>query len=109
MKKITIISLHLNYGGIEKYISSLCKMLQDDYKINLIITYKMNEKPSFNFSNKIDIKYLIDGKPNKEEIKQAIKHKNIIKIISEGFKSIKILFLDLHNYEKLLIVKINFA
>lgn len=93
MKKITIISLHLNYGGIEKYISSLCKMLQDDYKINLIITYKMNEKPSFNFSNKIDIKYLIDGKPNKEEIKQAIKHKNIIKIISEGFKSIKILFL----------------
>ena len=49
MKKITIISLHLNYGGIEKYISSLCKMLQDEYKINLIITYKMNEKPSFNF------------------------------------------------------------
>ncbi len=93
MKKITIISLHLNYGGIEKYISSLCKMLQDEYKINLIITYKMNEKPSFNFSNKIDIKYLIDGKSNKEEIKQAIKHKNIIKIISEGFKSIKILFL----------------
>lgn len=93
MKKITIISLHLNYGGIEKYISSLCKMLQNDYKIDLIITYKMNEKPAFNFSNKIDIKYLINDKPNKEEFKQAIKSKNLIHIFKEGIKSVKILFL----------------
>ena len=93
MKKITIISLHLNYGGIEKYISSLCKMLQNDYKIDLIITYKMNGKPAFNFSNKINIKYLINDKPNKEEFKQAIKSKNLIHIFKEGIKSVKILFL----------------
>ena len=28
MKKITILALHLGYGGIEQYISSLCKMLE---------------------------------------------------------------------------------
>ena len=36
MKTITISCLHLGYGGIEKYISSLYKMLKDDFKIKII-------------------------------------------------------------------------
>ena len=50
MKKITILALHLNFGGVEKYISSLCKMLEDDYDIELVVTYK--SKPAFEFSEK---------------------------------------------------------
>lgn len=92
-KKITILALHLNYGGVEQYISSLCKMLEDNYDIEIISTYKISEKPAFPFSDKINIKYLINDKPNREELKSAIKNKNIIGIIKEGFKSIKILYL----------------
>ena len=38
MKIITILFLHLGYGEIEKYISSLCGMLKDDFKIKIIST-----------------------------------------------------------------------
>lgn len=92
-KKITIFALHLGFGGVEKYLSSLCKMLEDNYDIEIISTYKVLEKPAFSFSDKIKITYLIDAKPNKEEFKQAIKNKNIINIFKEGFKSVKILYL----------------
>lgn len=91
MKKITIMSLHLGVGGIEKYVSSLCNMLKDNYEINLVITYKLDDKPSFDFNSKIKIKYLIDGKPNKQEIKECIKNKKIFSLIKELFKAIKIL------------------
>lgn len=92
-KKITIFALHLGFGGVEKYLSSLCKMLEENYDIEIISTYKVLDKPAFPFSEKVKITYLIDDKPNKEEFKQAIKNKNIISIFKEGFKSAKILCL----------------
>ena len=92
-KKITIFALHLGFGGVEKYLSSLCKMLEENYDIEIISTYKVLDKPAFPFSEKVKITYLIDDKPNKEEFKQAIKNKNIINIFKEGFKSAKILCL----------------
>ncbi|MEG2379491.1 MAG: glycosyltransferase [Bacilli bacterium] len=78
MKKITILALHLGVGGIEKYISSLCKMLENDYEIKVISTYKKYDKPKFEFSDKIEIKYLINDSPKKDELKQAIKNKKVI-------------------------------
>ena len=91
--KITILALHLGYGGVEQYLSSLCKMLENDYEISIISTYKVLEKPAFYFSDKINITYLINDKPNKEEFKTAIKSKNIFAIFKEGLKAIKLLYL----------------
>lgn len=91
--EITILSLHLGYGGIEQYVSSLAKMLEDNYKINIIATYKVVDKPPFPFSDKINITYLLDYGPNKLALKEAIKKKNLLAIFVEGFKSLKILFL----------------
>ena len=75
MKKITILSLHLGVGGIEKYISSLTKMLEKDYEIELIITYNIKETPKFLFNDKVSIKYLIDDSSNRDDIKRAIRRK----------------------------------
>lgn len=91
MKKITILALHLNFGGVEKYISSLCKMLEDDYDIELVVTYK--SKPAFEFSEKIKIRYLINSMPNKEDFKNCLKNKKLLKTFKEGFKAVKILLL----------------
>lgn len=93
MKKITILALHLGFGGVEKYISSLCKMLEEDYQIEIISTYKVLEKPAFNFSDKIKIKYLINDKPYKQEFKDSIKNKKIMSTIKYLFKNIYILIL----------------
>ena len=91
--EVTILSLHLGTGGIEKYISSLCLMLENNYKINIITTYKTISKPAFYFSKNINITYLINDKPNELEFKNAVKEKNIFKILKEGFRSVKILYL----------------
>ena len=93
MKKITILALHLGYGGIEQYISSLCKMLDKDYEIEIISTYKVSEKPLVPFSKRVKIKYLIDDKPNKKELKDSIFSFKIKSIFKEFKKSIKILYL----------------
>lgn len=93
MQKITIMNLHLGVGGIEKYISSLTKMLGKDYDISLIITYKLMEHPAFSISSKIKITYLIDEGPNKDDIKKCIKRRNLAKLFKEGIKAIRILYL----------------
>ena len=53
----------------------------------------MKKKPAYDVNSKIKIKYLIDDAPNRKEFKNAVKNKNIINLIKEAFKSIKILYL----------------
>lgn len=91
-KKITILALHLGYGGIERYLASLCKMLIEDYDIEIIATYKILEKPAFEFDSKVKIKYLMNDGPNRAELHRAIKDKKILGIIKECLKSISILY-----------------
>lgn len=93
MKKITILCLHLGVGGIEKYISSLSKMLEQNYKIEIISTYKTLDKPAFDFSDKVKIKYLINDRPYKEELKDSIKKLKLISIVKYLFKNAKLLML----------------
>ena len=88
---ITIMALHLGYGGIEQYLSSLTMMLKEEYNIEIISTYKIMEEPAFNFEN-VNITYLLDDKPNKEELKNSIKSKNIFKILKEGLKAANIIY-----------------
>ena len=92
-EKITIFALHLGYGGVEKYLSSLCQMLINNYEIEIISTYKILDKPAFDFAKEVKIKYLINDKPNREEFKLALKNRQLFKIIIEGLKSLKILYL----------------
>lgn len=93
MKKITILCLHLGVGGIEKYISSLSKMLEQNYEIEIISTYKTLDKPAFDFSDKVKIKYLINDRPYKEELKDSIKKLKLISIVKYLFKNAKLLML----------------
>ena len=51
------------------------------------------EKPAFNFSDNIKITYLINDKPYKEEMKQAIKNRNVFKTLKLFFKNLKLLVL----------------
>jgi len=94
MKKITIFSLHLGYGGIERCVVNLANLLCNEYKVEIISTYKLDETPAFDINDKVSITYLIDKyKPNRDEWKKALKKLNIIKLIKETYKAIKILLL----------------
>lgn len=89
-KKVTLLSLHLRVGGIEKAICSLANMLVDDYDVEIVNVYKLCE-PSFYIDERVKITYLsTDLQPNKEELTYALKNKRFIKIITEGFKALRV-------------------
>ncbi len=92
MKKVTILALHLGYGGIEKCISMLANNLSDQYEIEIISTYKLYEEPAFSLNSDIKVHYLLPKmKPNKQEFINAIKHIHLIKAYQEYKKARKIL------------------
>lgn len=91
MKKITILALHLGYGGIEKCITSLANSLSNEYEVNIISTYKLYDEPVFKINENIKIEYLMNYGPNKKQINECLRQHKYIKLVSELIKTIKIL------------------
>lgn len=92
MKKITIFSLHLGYGGIEKCVINLANLLSDDYNVEIISTYKLEDVPAFDINPNVSVKYLITKyKPNRQEWKESIRKIRPIKFIKETYKAIVVL------------------
>ena len=92
MKKISILSLHLGYGGIEKCVVTLANSLCDKYEVEIATCYKLYETSAFPIDERVKVKYLNkDLKPNHDRFRNALKSKNIFKILKEGFYSLKVL------------------
>ena len=104
MKKITILALHDGIGGAEKYISSLCEMLNQKYEIEIIFTYKSNNKV-YEFP-KAKLTYLINDISNRKEFLCFLKNHKWFKCFKEGIKSCKLLYLK-NALNKKIIKKIN--
>ncbi len=60
MRKVSILSLHLGYGGIEKSIAALANILAPKYNVEIACIYKLQEKSAFEFDKRVKIKYLIN-------------------------------------------------
>lgn len=91
MKKVTILALHLGYGGIERAITDLANSLVENYSVEIVSTYKVYDGPVNRLDRRIKVKYLTLLKPNKKEFKIALKKFRLISAFKEGIKSIKIL------------------
>ena len=92
--KITIYALHLNYGGVEKNICTKANILCKLYDVEIISLYKLTENPVFKLNKNVKVKYLTENiKPNRKEFNNAIKEKNIFKILKEGLYALKVLYL----------------
>lgn len=94
MKKISILALHLGYGGIEKCITNLANLISNDYEVEIISTYKIDDEPAYKLNKNVKVTYLIDKyKPNREEWKQSIKKIKPITFLKETYKALLVLFL----------------
>ena len=92
MKKITILALHLGYGGIERAISMLANSLISTYEVTIVSTYKLYDEPPFALDDKIQVKYLIEDMiPNRTEFYSALKKLRIINVLKEARKGYNIL------------------
>lgn len=93
MKKITILMLHLQHGGIEKQTVTLANELCKHYEVEMICTYSMKTAPAYPVDQRVKLTYLMDDKPNREEIKAAIHSKNPFALLKQGIRAAKILYL----------------
>lgn len=93
MKKISILSLHLGYGGIEKCVVTLANSLCSRYEVEIAVCYKLYDKPAFDIDDRVKIKYLNkDLRPNNNEFRQYLKEKRFIRVLKEGIKGLKGLY-----------------
>lgn len=92
MKKLTILALHLGYGGIENAVSSLANNLCNTYDIEIVSVYKLYDKPGYKLNDKIKITYLInsDIAIRVDEYKKILKKGKIIKLFKALFRDYKL-------------------
>lgn len=89
--KITLLALHMGYGGVENAVANQSSMLSHNYEVEIISLYKQKYDIPFNLDNNVKVTYLMNIVSNKKEFMDALKKKNIVKVIKEGLKSIYIL------------------
>ena len=93
MKKVSILALHLGYGGIEKSIVSLANILCTRYEVEIASCYRLYDSSAFDLDPRVKVKYLIkDLKPNHESLKKAFISKNPFRIVKESSFSLKVLY-----------------
>lgn len=89
MKKITFLTLHLGYGGVESAVTALANSLSPYYEIQIISVYQRYDSPVFKLNKNIEIKYLI----NKSNTK-VVRGKNILKFLKTSIIRKKEFYLE---------------
>ncbi len=93
VKKIAFLALHLGYGGAEKAIVAETNILVERYEVEIICAYKLNDKPAFELDDRVNVTYLSETlKPNKDELRDAIRSKNLVTVFREGIRSLQVLY-----------------
>ena len=94
MKKVSILSLHLGYGGIEKSICALANMIVNSYDVEIAVTYKLYDKTSFALDPRVKIVYLTTNRtPNADKWKESIRKAKPITFVKESIYSFSTLAL----------------
>ena len=93
MRKVSILSLHLGYGGIEKCIVSLANLLCDRYEVEIAVCYQLYDNSAFQLDDRVKVIYLNDKDiiPNHESLRNAYANHNIVSLIKESIFSLKVL------------------
>ena len=88
MKKITIIALHLGYGGIEKAVINLANELSSSYDVKILSIYKLYDEVPFEVNSNVNIKYLMSGNIalKTDKYKRSIKSLKFITLFKQLFK-----------------------
>lgn len=76
MKKITILALHLGYGGVENAVATLANLLCQKYDVEILSVYRLYNEPVYDLDSRIKVTYISNVKPNKKEMMYYLKKKN---------------------------------
>ena len=68
MKKVTILALHLGYGGIENAVTTLANTLSSKYEVEILSVYRLYNEPVYYLNENVKVRYVSSIKPNKKEM-----------------------------------------
>ena len=91
MKKVRIIALHLAFGGIEKAICSMANLFAERCEVEILSVYHMPDSPAFPLSEQVNVRWLLDDIPNREDWKAALSARDLPGIARESIRAAKIL------------------
>ena len=89
MKKVTILALHLGYGGVENAVSTLANTLSSKYDVEILSVYRLYNEPAYKLNDNIKVRYVSNIKPNKKEMKYYLSKKNFSMFFKGIGQSIK--------------------
>lgn len=93
METVYITSLHLQHGGVEMAIASLANaLIKRGYSVEILCTYNLGE-PAYPIDSRVNITYLTDVHPNRDEFLEALRTHNFVRILSQGLYSLRVLYL----------------
>lgn len=94
MKKITFLLLHLNYGGLEKQVTTLANELAKSYDVEFVVLYDLlNGKSFYKLNDNIKVKFVLKYGPIKaKQLKEMLKKNKIIELFKSLAKDIKLIF-----------------
>ena len=91
MKKVTILSLHLGYGGIEKAVVNLANNLSTSYDVRILSIYKTHEEIPFKLNSNVKVTYLMSGDIalKTDSYKRNLRKLKIITLFRELYRDYK--------------------
>ncbi len=101
MKKITILALHMGYGGIENAVATLANLLCEKYDVEILSVYRLYNEPVYDLDNRIKVTYISNVKPNKKEMLYYLKKKNfnmLFKGLGDSAKTGYVKYIKTANY-----------
>lgn len=103
MKKVTFLLLHLNYGGLEKQVTTLANELAKSYDVELVVLYDLLKGRSFyKLNDNIKVKFVLKYGPIKaKQLKEMLKKVKIIELFKSLAKDIKLIFTKYFGVKKI--------
>ena len=91
MKDVYILSLHLAYGGLQRAVCEFANMMAEHYQVHILSFYDMPSGPAYPIDSRVQIRYLYNDIPNREEFKAALKGKRPFSVLKEGIRATRTL------------------
>lgn len=86
-RKVYLTSLHLKHGGVEMVIATLANALvKQGFDVEVLCTYRLGE-PAYPMDERVQITYLTDDSPNRQEFAAALREKNPVRLFREGVRA----------------------
>ncbi|MDO5784596.1 MAG: polysaccharide pyruvyl transferase CsaB [Eubacteriales bacterium] len=86
-RKVYLTSLHLKHGGVEMVIATLANALvKQGFDVEVLCTYRLGE-PAYPMDERVQITYLTEDSPNRQEFAEALREKNPARLFREGARA----------------------